>query len=603
MPSYQDYGVGWICALPLELSAAIAMLDEQHQDLPRAQGDDNTYILGRIGDHNVAMASLPIGEIGNNSAAQVASHMQRTFPLIKIGLLVGIGGGVPSPKHDIRLGDIVVSKPSKENGGVLQYDMFRNAPTRFVNFGFLNAPPRALRSVITTLKAWHEIPGQNKLSEYLSPNNPKLPPRFTYPQSEHDELFKQEYHHVGDRKTCVGSCERAHVVMRIPRDCVDPVVHYGVIASGNQIMENSVVRGELAARYGILCFEMEAAGLMNSFPCVVIRGICDYADSHKYKAWQPYAAATAAAYAKELLRLLPAEQVVNTAPISASGVASSSVEGVPLNISVLAQKSLNWDEVALGRLISNIDDPAEEYYPTTPISLSPEEISVNPFQDIRSIIKQQRLSPFGGKFKSLLFGNDSQRSKDSDIDVTNRSITYKLLNSGTFFRELIKNEGTRRWVERMHRHSHVYLTVAIHAVKAAFSNSTMEPNHLVRSPVQGDRITGVQYRKLLIRRFSSLTANESVYLQQSGVWKVYDVKGNRGEDRDSIEATLGNISLDDLEDEYDFELYFSNSTGENYVLLVCFAYFPMLKHSWIQRANCMPNSTEPPVRLLDCLIG
>jgi hypothetical protein len=53
---------------------------------------------------------------------------------------------------------------------------------------------------------------------------------------------------------------------------------------------------------------MEAAGLMISFPCLVIRGICDYADSHKNKTWQPYAAGTAAAYAKEMLSvILPAE--------------------------------------------------------------------------------------------------------------------------------------------------------------------------------------------------------------------------------------------------------------------------------------------------------
>jgi nucleoside phosphorylase len=53
---------------------------------------------------------------------------------------------------------------------------------------------------------------------------------------------------------------------------------------------------------GVLCFEMEAAGLMNVFPCVVIRGICDYADAHKHKQWQEYAAAVAAAYAKSLSR-------------------------------------------------------------------------------------------------------------------------------------------------------------------------------------------------------------------------------------------------------------------------------------------------------------
>lgn len=165
--SYRDYEVGWICALPMEMTAAIAMVDERHGDLPRAPGDDNTYVLGRIGDHNVAIATLPIGEIGTNSAAQVAIQMLRTFPSIKIGLMVGVGGGVPGQK-DIRLGDIVVSKPTKRNGGVFQYDRGRTLPEGSENSGFLNAPPRILRSAVAALIALHDIPGQNKIAEYLS---------------------------------------------------------------------------------------------------------------------------------------------------------------------------------------------------------------------------------------------------------------------------------------------------------------------------------------------------------------------------------------------------------------------------------------------------
>jgi hypothetical protein len=88
------------------------------------------------------------------------------------------------------------------------------------------------------------------------------------------------------------------------------VVHYGTIASGNQVIRNATQRDGLSADLGgILCFEMEAAGLMNSFPCLVVRGICDYADSHKNKKWQAYAAGTAAAYAKELLSVIPAADV------------------------------------------------------------------------------------------------------------------------------------------------------------------------------------------------------------------------------------------------------------------------------------------------------
>jgi len=88
-------------------------------------------------------------------------------------------------------------------------------------------------------------------------------------------------------------------------------LHFGTIASRNQVIKDGETRDRLSAELGgILCFEMEAAGLMNDFPCLVIRGICDYPDSHKNKIWQPYAAA--AARAKELLSAIPPHQVVNT---------------------------------------------------------------------------------------------------------------------------------------------------------------------------------------------------------------------------------------------------------------------------------------------------
>jgi len=75
---------------------------------------------------------------------------------------------------------------------------------------------------------------------------------------------------------------------------------------------------------GVLCFEMEAAGLMNSFPCLVIRGICDYADSHKNKKWQAYAAATAAACAKEVLSVIPPAEVVKARTVDKTIKAASS---------------------------------------------------------------------------------------------------------------------------------------------------------------------------------------------------------------------------------------------------------------------------------------
>ena len=107
------------------------------------------------------------------------------------------------------------------------------------------------------------------------------------------------------------------LVERAPCTTEEVVIHYGTIASGNQVIKDGVIRDRLTSELGsVLCFGMEAAGLMNSFPCLVIRGFCDYADSHKDKGWQPYAAATAAACAKELLSVIPESHVSETRSIA-----------------------------------------------------------------------------------------------------------------------------------------------------------------------------------------------------------------------------------------------------------------------------------------------
>ncbi|OKP14624.1 hypothetical protein PENSUB_12572 [Penicillium subrubescens] len=110
MSNPEDYSVGWICAITAEYVAAQSFLDEEHGG-PQyvSPNDNNYYTLGKIGKHNVVVAVLPDGEYGISSAASVARDMLHSFPNIRFGLMVGVGGGVPSLRHDIRLGDIVVS--------------------------------------------------------------------------------------------------------------------------------------------------------------------------------------------------------------------------------------------------------------------------------------------------------------------------------------------------------------------------------------------------------------------------------------------------------------------------------------------------------------
>lgn len=312
-----DYTVGWICALPIELAAAQEMLDEEHNTPPSGANDTNIYTCGRVGEHNVVIACLPGGQLGTHSAAAVAMQMKQAFTSTRFGLMVGIGGGVPNEEADIRLGDVVVSKPDQTYGGVVQYDSGKATPSGFDRTGSLNAPPIVLLNAVGHLEAKH-IRGKGRLSEYLSKFD-KLPePTFTREAAGIDVLFKAEYDHEDKGAATCSQCDISYLIDRGPQR-QEVQVHYGTIASGNLVMRSAAQRDKVSAELGgVLCFEMEAAGLMNNFPCLVIRGICDYADSHKNKSWQRYAAATAAACAKEMLSIIPVAEMTKTQTVEDS---------------------------------------------------------------------------------------------------------------------------------------------------------------------------------------------------------------------------------------------------------------------------------------------
>jgi hypothetical protein len=98
LPAHSRYTVGWICAISTEYVAAQAFLDEEHEG-PKyvSLNDNNDYTLGKVGKHNIVIAVLPDGEYGTSSAASVARDMLHSFPNVRIGLMVSIGGGAPSP--------------------------------------------------------------------------------------------------------------------------------------------------------------------------------------------------------------------------------------------------------------------------------------------------------------------------------------------------------------------------------------------------------------------------------------------------------------------------------------------------------------------------
>ncbi|KAH6884868.1 hypothetical protein B0T10DRAFT_409451 [Thelonectria olida] len=291
-----QYTVGILCPLPKELMAVRALFDSKHDSLETAPGDTNHYALGKMAQHMVVAACLPAGEYGTNAAASAACNMVRSFGSLQFCLLVGIAGGVPSEKIDIRLGDVVVSQPAGTCPGVLQYDLGKEEGKSLKLTGTLQRPPRVLTTAIAALRSDPDL-GPEPLAPYLRKVASRMP-RYSHPGSELDVLFQIACATCRSQNLS-GGC--SHMQQRIPRPTTEPTIHYGPVASGNRVVKDATFRDQLAREHGVLCFEMEAAGVTNAVNSLVIRGISDYCDVEKNDVWQEYAAAAAAAYAKLLL--------------------------------------------------------------------------------------------------------------------------------------------------------------------------------------------------------------------------------------------------------------------------------------------------------------
>ncbi|KAL4981366.1 hypothetical protein BDW68DRAFT_183564 [Aspergillus falconensis] len=247
--------------------------------------------------------------MGTIEAAYCASAVSQQFPNVRLALMVGIGAGIPSPMHDIRLGDLAISIPKDGHPGVIQYDFGKYEQDEFQLKGCLNKPPRILVSADGALlqdQLMTKRPLRKTLRKITAAN-----PRFMRPDTD-DILYDQGFHHVNTGSDCSGctAASERKVIIRHPRQDQQPVIHRGLILSGNGVIKNPSDRNLLQRDLkDAICFEMEAAGIMDQIPCLVVRGICDYADSHKQDNWHYYAAAVAAAYCRALLLKVGSQDV------------------------------------------------------------------------------------------------------------------------------------------------------------------------------------------------------------------------------------------------------------------------------------------------------
>jgi nucleoside phosphorylase len=187
-----------------------------------------------------------------------------------------------------KLGDVIVSRPGQGHGGVAFYDAGKLTDDGFEPIGHLNRPPQELSNAVTYMETDQHL-GDETFSEYVEE---ALQHVHTSSTSLDDTLYDTH--------------DTTKEIIRQARTSKVPQIHYGLIASGSWVIKTSgFKREELVRRVrgDVLCFEMEAAGLLNiEFPCLVVRGISDYCDSHKNDGWHEYASLTAACYCKWILK-------------------------------------------------------------------------------------------------------------------------------------------------------------------------------------------------------------------------------------------------------------------------------------------------------------
>ncbi|KAK0369820.1 hypothetical protein CLIM01_12827 [Colletotrichum limetticola] len=294
---YNNYKVAWIAPLEIEAQAAMYMLDDVHTGrFPVREGQDYPFIAGCMCGHNVVIASFASGqEYGTEQAASLAGQLKILFPRLWFTLLVGVAAGLPSPQRDIRLGDVLVAHSDGEVPAIVAYHLGKETSEglKLLHDGRSQLPTNP---VVTSAFSKIKIPDPmcyiNRFLDHFNAMQYKEHTKgnFKDPGQSQDKLNET-----------TSSGEKAAVLRELRPDNRRTRVWYGPIGSGDKLMKNAKERDVLRDKYSIIGLEMEAAGVMNRLNVGVIRGVCDYGDEQKNKEWQPYAAAMAAAYAKQVL--------------------------------------------------------------------------------------------------------------------------------------------------------------------------------------------------------------------------------------------------------------------------------------------------------------
>ncbi|WPJ65283.1 hypothetical protein SMAC4_13902 [Sordaria macrospora] len=431
-----DFEVAIICALHLEFDAVCLLIDqlwdEDGDQYGKVDGDPNVYTTGRMGKCNVVLVLLP--NMGKASAASAAASLRSSYPRVSLAFLVGICGAVPfaGPERDpVVLGDVIISNC------VVQYDLGRALPDRFdrkdTAHDSLGRPNKIIRNILlklgTNIDCEHIEKRAGDFLKALQTKSEEKAKRkrrgkhtsYKYPGAANDLLFPAWYRHKHAPDSGCRTCENCHgnadpacdeslrlscKELECDTSCVirrehlesasnDPSADsdsegvfffIGAVGSGDSVIRSGEHRDQIAKQAKVIAFEMEGAGVWDEVPCIVIKGVCDYADSHKTKEWQSYAAATAASVAKAVMeryvasaRVYDSSQSLNAGP--GGGQINQSAGGVTLTPGMGQFPSASFGPLNQGFQVGQSYAPinAEFHLPPERLETPPPPFATIPF--------------------------------------------------------------------------------------------------------------------------------------------------------------------------------------------------------------------------------
>jgi hypothetical protein len=256
----------------------------------------------------------------------------------------------------------------------------------------------------------------------------------------------------------------------------------------------------------------------------------------------------------------------------------------PSTLTVIRGAFLDLEEVAIGCLVPDVLNPGQDYWPEKPVPPRPDQLTKRTIENLRELLSAEKHIGLRTKLTHF-FSGDFVHKTESKFEIkTPKSTGYFLKQPRSMFLRLCKEENTKKWIEETLRDSPIFFVVGLVTVthaevedgeshsKAYKTSAEVPVSSIISSGiadifpnanvldvggavslgdmsrrsssffVPGERVIGVQYRKVHFHLFSENKVGEATL--KPNQWTMF-----LGGDR----AGSGNILEADLQDSMDLE--------------------------------------------------